>query len=111
MLGPIEDWHKAELIREAEAAGVIRHIRFEGYVDDAKLRSFLLRADLCINLRSPTFEGASASAVEQMLAGKAIIAKQHRCFRESPATSSGPSMDQRRSPHRLNCCCPTMIYA
>jgi glycosyltransferase involved in cell wall biosynthesis len=95
VLGPIEEWHKAELIREAEAAGVIRHIRFEGYVDDAKLRSFLLRADLCINLRSPNFEGASASAVEQMLAGKAIIANNTGAFAEFPSdvirTVDGPA--------------------
>src|SRR5262249_50545163 len=47
-------------------------VRFTGYASDTVLRSLLMHADLCINLRYPAMEGSSASCVEQMLYGKPV---------------------------------------
>ena len=48
------------------------------------LRSYLAHADVCINLRFPAMEGASASAIEEMLYGKPLIVTNVGFYRELP---------------------------
>jgi glycosyltransferase involved in cell wall biosynthesis len=59
-------------------------VRFTGYAPDDKLRSYLRHADFCINLRWPAMEGGSASCVEQMLHGKAVIVTDTGVYSELP---------------------------
>lgn len=84
LLGPVEPFYARELNEEAEAAGIQTQVRLEGYVANERLRTFIQHADLCVNLRYPNFEGASASVIEQLLAGKAVITSNTGSFAELP---------------------------
>jgi glycosyltransferase involved in cell wall biosynthesis len=59
-------------------------VRFAGYAPDDKLQSYLRRANFCINLRWPAMEGGSASCVEEMLHGKAVIVTDTGVYTELP---------------------------
>jgi glycosyltransferase involved in cell wall biosynthesis len=59
-------------------------VRFTGFADSGQLRAYLSHADLCINLRLPAMEGASASCIEQMLYGKPVIVTDTGFFSELP---------------------------
>ena len=48
-------------------------VSFLGEVDDTTLAAELERADIIAGLRKPVLEGASASAIEGMLAGRPVI--------------------------------------
>jgi glycosyltransferase involved in cell wall biosynthesis len=68
----------------AEEHGLAEHVRLLGHVPDGVLRSYLECADICVNLRYPNFEGASASVIEQMLLGKPVIVNDTGFFSELP---------------------------
>jgi glycosyltransferase involved in cell wall biosynthesis len=74
--------------REVEAAihrnGLEGTVRLVGEVSDEVLRSYLANADLCVNLRYPAMEGASASAIEEMLFGKPVIVSDIGFYAELP---------------------------
>jgi glycosyltransferase involved in cell wall biosynthesis len=57
-----------------------------GRLDDRTLQAYLKLADICINLRYPPTEGASASLLEQMDSAKPVIVTQAGCFAELPDT-------------------------
>lgn len=59
-------------------------VRFTGYADGSLLHAYLNHADLCINLRLPAMEGASASCIEQMLYGKPVIVTDTGFYSELP---------------------------
>jgi glycosyltransferase involved in cell wall biosynthesis len=59
-------------------------VRFTGYASDEVLRSFLMHAGLCVNLRWPAMEGGSASCAEQMLFGKPAIVTDTGVYSELP---------------------------
>ena len=61
-------------------------IHFHDYVDDAKLYQYLKDADICINLRYPAMESASASLIEQMYFGKAIMVTDTGSYSEFPTS-------------------------
>lgn len=75
---------------DRELHELIRHHRLEGTVQlagrvsDARLAAYLHHADLCINLRWPTFESGSASLAEEMLYGKPVIVTDVGCYSEIP---------------------------
>jgi glycosyltransferase involved in cell wall biosynthesis len=67
--GPYE-----EILRRAiRKFGLENTIRLAGRVSDEDLSSYLMHADICVNLRYPAMEGASASTIEEMLYGKPVI--------------------------------------
>lgn len=74
--------------REVEAAirrnRLDSHVRVVGEVTNEVLRSYLVHADLCVNLRYPVMEGASASAIEEMLFGKPVIVADVGFYAELP---------------------------
>ena len=76
--------------KQLEAAivdfGLTDVVRLTGEVPDRMLRSYLANADVCINLRFPAMEGASASAIEEMLYGKPLIVTNVGFYRELPDT-------------------------
>jgi len=59
-------------------------IRFLGYQPDEVLYAYLANADIVINLRYPTTEGASWSLIEQMYFGKAIVVNNTGFYGEMP---------------------------
>lgn len=84
ILGPCSPAYQTELetsIQRRQLQGVVH---FLGHVTDEILRSYLSHADICINLRYPPMEGASASVIEEMLFGKAVIVNDVGYFSELP---------------------------
>jgi glycosyltransferase involved in cell wall biosynthesis len=69
------------MVKEFNLTGVVR---FLGEVPDALLSTYLSAADICINLRFPSTEGASGSAIEEMLHGKPIVVTDTGFFAELP---------------------------
>jgi glycosyltransferase involved in cell wall biosynthesis len=61
-------------------------VRLTGYASDEILRSFLVHAAFCVNLRWPAMEGGSASCAEQMLLGKPSIVTDTSVYSELPDT-------------------------
>jgi glycosyltransferase involved in cell wall biosynthesis len=59
-------------------------MHFLGQVPSPTLADVLERADVCVNLRYPTFEGASASTLEQMAHGRPTIVFEVGWYDELP---------------------------
>jgi glycosyltransferase involved in cell wall biosynthesis len=59
-------------------------VRFIDYAPDEMLRAYLLHGDICVNLRYPATEGASASLIEQMQCGKAVVVTDTASYSELP---------------------------
>jgi len=59
-------------------------VRIAGEVSDDVMRSYLSHADICVNLRFPATEGASASAIEEMLFCKPLIVGNVGFYGELP---------------------------
>ena len=60
-------------------------VKVAGEVTDEVLRGYLAAADICVNLRYPAMEGASASAIEEMLFGKPVIVANVGFYAELPS--------------------------
>jgi glycosyltransferase involved in cell wall biosynthesis len=84
VLGPVEESYQARLRDLARQGGLERVVRLAGYVSDQVLESYLAHADVCVNLRHPTTEGASASALEEMMHGKPLLVSDTGFFAELP---------------------------
>jgi glycosyltransferase involved in cell wall biosynthesis len=76
--------YQAELEANIQRSNLQKVVRFVNHVSDEILRSYLSHADVCINLRYPTMEGASASVIEEMLFGKAVVVNDVGFFSELP---------------------------
>ncbi len=84
VLGPCSAEYRRVLdgaVRRHHLEGVVR---FPGEAPDEVLRAYLSHADICINLRYPATEGASASLIEEMLFGKPVIVTDTGCYSELP---------------------------
>jgi glycosyltransferase involved in cell wall biosynthesis len=84
ILGSVSPDYERKLKSAVKAAGLAEVVRFLGEVSDEVLRAYLSAADICINLRFPAMEGASASVIEEMLFGKAVIVNDVGFFSELP---------------------------
>ena len=84
IIGACPAAYQRQLAGLAEASGLGERVRLLGRVPDQTLRSYVDRADICVNLRSPALEGASASLIEEMLAAKPVIVSDTGFFRELP---------------------------
>lgn len=71
LVGSIEPGIREELTKLAHYAGV--SLSIVGAVEDAELHRELVAADCVSCLRNPVLEGASASAIEAMLHGCAVM--------------------------------------
>jgi glycosyltransferase involved in cell wall biosynthesis len=87
VVGSCPPEYRNELEEIADRNGISAHVRWMGEVDDETLRGFLQYADICLNLRFPAIEGASASVIEQMKSGKAVIVNDTGFFSELPASA------------------------
>jgi glycosyltransferase involved in cell wall biosynthesis len=80
--GHIESNVQARLSTLAHSLGV--RLLISGEVDDATLAHAIERADVVCCLRFPPLEAASASTIEAMLYGKAVIVTDTGFYRELP---------------------------
>jgi len=83
--------HAVDYVRKLQSLVDTHHlgrvVRFLGEVSDEVLCTYLSAADICINLRFPTMEGASGSVVEEMLFGKPVVVTNTGFFGELPDDS------------------------
>ncbi len=82
-MGAIEDKEREHLVGLASEQGV--SLTILGGVDDATLNAEIARADIISCLREPVLEGASASAIECMMHGKAVMVSHAGFYLELPA--------------------------
>jgi glycosyltransferase involved in cell wall biosynthesis len=64
--------------------GLHNTISLTGHVSDSVLHAYIKNADICINLRFPSTEGASGSLIEQLYFKKPVIATRIGFFAEIP---------------------------
>lgn len=64
--------------------GLEQQVNLLGYKNDNELDKYIENADVMINLRSPAFEGASWSLLEQMSKEKLIVVTDTGCYSEIP---------------------------
>lgn len=84
VVGPSDPGYQLELDKLIQSYGLQERVLFTGYVSDEVLEGYLSHADVCVNLRHPSLEGASGSALEQMLHGKPLIVSRSGWFDELP---------------------------
>ena len=82
LVGHIESDAQARLSALAHSLGV--RLLISGEVDDATLAHAIDRADVVCCLRFPPLEAASASTIEAMLCGKAVVVTDTGFYRELP---------------------------
>jgi glycosyltransferase involved in cell wall biosynthesis len=82
--GPCEPNYRQRLDAMIRKYGLAERVQFLGYVSEEKLKALLTHADICVNLRYPTTEGASGSVIEQMQYGKPVIVTDAGSFSELP---------------------------
>ncbi len=84
VLGPADPAYQNRLTAAVKAHKLERVVRFLGYVSDEVLHSYITHAGACVNLRYPAMEGASGSAIEEMMQGKAMLVTDTGSFAELP---------------------------
>lgn len=82
--GPLDPAYAQQLRQFTDDNGLAAAVEFRGFVDDATLHSLLASADFCINLRYPPTESGSASLIEQMRMGKAVVVSNSGCYTDLP---------------------------
>lgn len=82
MAGSISAEYRVKLIRMAEQNGV--HLTITGELDDAALVKVLSNSDIICCFRKPVLEGASASAIEGMLAGRPVVVADAGFYADLP---------------------------
>jgi glycosyltransferase involved in cell wall biosynthesis len=84
VLGPCDSAYRTQLLDMARSKGLESAVRLLGYTPDETLQAYLTHADFCVNLRFPAIEGGSASLIEEMLYGKAVVVTDTGIYRELP---------------------------
>lgn len=84
LAGSIESDEHRRLRALVRDLGLDHCVELPGRVSDATLDGLIHRADVCVNLRNPALEAASASLVSQMHHGKAVIVTDTGCYADVP---------------------------
>jgi glycosyltransferase involved in cell wall biosynthesis len=84
ILGPYEEAYRRRLDRLIRSHRLEDVVHLTGYASEEVLAAHLQAADICVNLRYPALEGASASVIEEMLYGKPVIVSDTGFYRELP---------------------------
>ena len=84
VVGPADKIYQERLMQAVRKYGLEDVVRFLGYTSDEVLESYVEQADVCVNLRFPAMEGASGSAVEEMMHAKPLLVTNTGSFRELP---------------------------
>jgi len=86
VVGQIDGGYREKVLSAANRLGIASRLRlFDGFVPDELLQAYVRHADVCLNLRFPVMESASASLVEAMLAERAIIVNDSGFYQELPS--------------------------
>jgi len=72
------------LERLTSELGLVASVRFVIGPDDRTLHSYIAAADICVNLRNPSTESASAALVEQFYFGKPVVVTRTGVYAELP---------------------------
>jgi len=81
--GAAEDY-LAEMRLRAEELGLSQQVEFVTAADEKTMQSYLEAADICVNLRYPSTESASATLVEQLHHGKPVVVYDIGVYAEQP---------------------------
>jgi glycosyltransferase involved in cell wall biosynthesis len=84
VVGPYDEVYRRRLDEQVRKYNLENIVRFTGYASDEHLKSYLEHSDLCVNLRYPSTEGASASAIEEMMHGKPVVVTDTGFYSELP---------------------------
>lgn len=84
VIGQQEPGYMARLRSLVEKEGLQHCVRFLGHAPDEEFHSYLAHAAIFVNLRFPPTEGASGSAIEQMLCGRPSIVTDTGFYSEIP---------------------------
>jgi glycosyltransferase involved in cell wall biosynthesis len=84
VVGPCPDAHRRELEALVVEHGLEDVVELRGRVDEEELDAVLAASDVCVNLRRPCIEAASASLGEEMWYGKPTIVADAGCYSELP---------------------------
>ena len=83
-VGEAEPQYLATLEARIEQHRLGEGVRLVTKADDRLLHSYLAAADVCVNLRYPSTEASSATLIEQLYAGKPVIAYDTGVYAEMP---------------------------
>jgi glycosyltransferase involved in cell wall biosynthesis len=84
VLGHCSPDYKLRLQQLAHKLRIPDRVRILGAASGELLHAYLYHADICVALRYPVTEGASASVIEEMLFGKPIIVNKIGFYAELP---------------------------
>lgn len=84
VLGQCSDEYRARLQQLARKLNILDRVQILGAASDALLHAYLQHADICVTLRYPVTEGASASVIEEMLFAKPVIVNEIGFYAELP---------------------------
>jgi glycosyltransferase involved in cell wall biosynthesis len=73
IVGQIETPYRIALQAQIDDLRLHNTVRLHGYIDDVELGDRFAESDIVCCLRLPALEGASASCIEAMLYGKAVL--------------------------------------
>jgi glycosyltransferase involved in cell wall biosynthesis len=73
VVGQIEMPYRIALQSQIDHLKLNKTVHLHGFIDDAELGKRFMKADIVSCLRLPALEGASASCIEAMLYGKAVV--------------------------------------
>ena len=82
LAGPIEPSRRDMLEKLAEEKGI--RLECTGYISDERMQAVIAASDVICSLRYPALETASASCIEAMLHGKAVIVTRTGFYAELP---------------------------
>ena len=85
VVGPIEEQYRLALARLIAEQNLTDVVKLCGRVPDDRFAACLRSADICVNLRWPPTEAASASLVEQMCNAKPVIVTDVGFYSELPS--------------------------
>jgi glycosyltransferase involved in cell wall biosynthesis len=108
--GPCDPNYRKRLDAAVEKHRLQGRVDFLGYVSQEQLETCLTQADVCVNLRYPAIEGASASAIEEMLYGKPVIVSDTGFYAELPGDAVR-KVDPRREQEGLRAALTELLDA
>jgi glycosyltransferase involved in cell wall biosynthesis len=85
VVGQIENPYRVALQSQIDESGMNDAVHLHGFVNEAELRERFVEAEIVSCLRLPALEGASASCIEAMLYGKAVVVMDTGFYNSIPS--------------------------
>ncbi len=84
LVGPMDADSRAQLVLLADSLGLGGQVRSTGWVSADEFTGFILAADVCVQLRYPTFGETSASVLRALAAGTPCVTSDQGPMAELP---------------------------